>query len=119
MSTLSSIVRPTPTTATQTVVITREESRQDAIETARQLIESTSSTTYPHMSITPLIPRESHTNEQDETNQSRTEIRTRPISPLQVHQETPGTTPVGMATPIAPDLIWPSHPDIQGTSLFP
>ena len=119
MSTLSSIVRPTPTTATRTVVITREESRQDAIETARQLIGSTSSTTYPRMSITPLIPRESHTNEQDETNQSRTEIRTRPISPLQVHQETPGTTPVGMATPIAPDLIWPSHPDIQGTSLFP
>ena len=29
------------------------------------------------------------------------------------------TTPIGMATPIAPDLIWPSHPDIQGTSLFP
>ena len=71
------------------------------------------------MSITPLIPRESHINEQDETSQSRTEIRTRTISPLQVHQETPGTTPVGMATPIAPDLNWPSHPDIQGTSLFP
>ena len=119
LSTLSSIVRPTPTTATRTVVITREECRQDAIETARQLIGSASSTTYPCMSITPLTPRESHINEQDETNQSRTEIRTRPISPLQVHQETPGITPVGMATPIAPDLIWPSHPDIQGTSLFP
>ena len=24
-----------------------------------------------------------------------------------------------MATPIAQDLIWPGHPDIQGTSLFP
>ena len=35
LSTLSSVVRPTPT-ATRTVVITREESRQDAIETARQ-----------------------------------------------------------------------------------
>ena len=34
LSTLSSVVRPT--TATRTVVITREESRQDAIETARQ-----------------------------------------------------------------------------------
>ena len=119
LSTLSSIVRPTPTTATRTVVITREESRQDTIETARQLIGSTSSTTYPRMSITPLIPRESHTNEQDETSQSRTKIRTRTISPLQMHQETLGTTPVGMATPIASDLIWPSHPDIQGTSLFP
>ena len=62
------------------------------------------------MSIKPLTPREFHTNEQDETNQSRTEIRTRPISPLHVHQETPGITPVGMTTPIAPDLIWPSHP---------
>ena len=87
LSTLSSIVRPTPTTATQTVVITREESRQDVIETARQLIGSTSSTTYPCMSITPLIPRESHINEQDETSQSRTEIRTRTISPLQVHKK--------------------------------
>ena len=35
LSTLSSVVRPTPTTATRTIVITREESRQDAIETAR------------------------------------------------------------------------------------
>ena len=29
------------------------------------------------------------------------------------------TTPIGMATPIAQDLIWSGHPDIQGTSLFP
>ena len=29
------------------------------------------------------------------------------------------TTPIGMATPIAPDLVWPGHPDIQGTNLFP
>ena len=43
LSTLSSVVRPTPTTATRTVVITREESRQDALETARQLIGSASS----------------------------------------------------------------------------
>ena len=47
LSTLSSVVRPTPKTATRTVVITREESRQDAIETARQLIGSESPTTYP------------------------------------------------------------------------
>ena len=71
------------------------------------------------MSITPLASREPHTNEQDETNQSRTEMSTRPISPLPVAQETPSITPIGMVTPIAPDLIWPSHPDIQGTSLFP
>ena len=24
-----------------------------------------------------------------------------------------------MATSIVPDLIWPSHPDVQGTSLSP
>ena len=29
------------------------------------------------------------------------------------------TTLIRMATPIAQDLIWPGHPDIQGTSLFP
>ena len=89
------------------------------IETARQLIGSASSPIHPCISVTPLTPREFHTNEQDEANQSVAEIRTRPVSPLQGHQETPGVTPVGMATPIAPELIWPSHPDIQGTSLFP
>ena len=26
-------------------------------------------------------------------------------------------TPIGMATPIAPDLVWPGHPDIQGTMI--
>ena len=119
LSTLSSVVRPTPTTVTRTVVITREESRQDVIETARQLIGSVSPTTYPCMPTTTLASREPHANGHNEINRSRTEMRTRPISPLPVPQETPSTTPVGMATPIAPDLIWPSHPDIQGTSLFP
>ena len=71
-----------------------------------------SPTTYPHMPTTTLASRESHANGQDEINWSRTEMRTRPISPHPVPQETPSTTPVGMATPIAPDLIWPSHPDI-------
>ena len=119
LSTPSSVVRPTSTTATRTVVITREESRQDVIETARQLIGSASPTTYPCMSITPLASREPHINEQNETNQSGTEMRTRLISPLPIPHEAPSITPGGMATPIAPDLIWPSHPDIQGTSLFP
>ena len=45
MSTLSSVVRPMPMTATRTIAITREESRQDALETVRQLIGSTSHTT--------------------------------------------------------------------------
>ena len=46
-------------------------------------------------------------------------MRTRPTGPPQVPREILSTTPIGMATPIAPDPIWPSHPDIQGTSLFP
>ena len=54
LSTLSSVVRPTPTTATRTVVITREESRQDAIETGRQLIGSASPTAFLHMPTTTL-----------------------------------------------------------------
>ena len=29
------------------------------------------------------------------------------------------TTPIGMATPIAPDLVWLGHPNLQGTNLFP
>ena len=52
LSTLSSVVRPTPTTATRTVVITREESRQDALETARQLIGPTSPTAFMRMPTT-------------------------------------------------------------------
>ena len=84
LSTLSSVVRPTPTTATRTVLITREESRQDAIETARQLIGSASPTTYPRMPTTILASRETHANGDDEISRSRTEMRTRPISPLPV-----------------------------------
>ena len=45
MSTLSSMVRPMPTTATRTIAITKEESRQDALETVRQMVGSTSHTT--------------------------------------------------------------------------
>ena len=118
LSTLSSVVRPTPTAATRTVVIIREESRQDVIETARQLIGSASPTTFLHMPTTISASRESHLNEDDEIRPSRTEMRIRPTSPPPVPRETLITTPIWMATPIAPDLIWPSHPDIQGTSLF-
>ena len=63
--------------------------------------------------------REPCPNGDDGISQSRTEMRTRPTSPPRVPRETLTTTPIGMATPIAPDLIWPSHPDIQETSLFP
>ena len=66
LSTLSSVVRPTPTTATRTVVITREESRQDVIETARQLIGSASPTTCLCMPTTSSASREPHSNRDDE-----------------------------------------------------
>ena len=52
LSTLSSVVRPMPTTTTRTVAITREESRQDVLETARQLIGSMSSTAFMHVPTT-------------------------------------------------------------------
>ena len=113
LSTLSSVVRPTPTTTKRTVVITREESRQDAIETARELIGSASPTTYLHMSTTTLASREFHVGGNDEISQTRTEMRTGPTSPPPVPQEIPSTIPVEVATPIAPDLIWPSHPRNQ------
>ena len=89
LSTLSSVVRPTPTTATRTVAITREESRQDAIETVRQLIGSASPTTYPCIPTVTLTFREPHANGQDEINQSRIEMRTRSISPLPLPRKTP------------------------------
>ena len=118
LSTLSSVVRPMPTTATRTVAITREESRQDALETARQLIGSTSSTAFMHVLTTISTSQELHPNENEETNQSRIETRTRPCNPPPVSRMTETPTPIGMATPTAQDLIWPGHPDIQGTSLF-
>ena len=45
LSTLSSMVRPMPTTATRTVAITREDSRLDALATVQQMIGPTSTTT--------------------------------------------------------------------------
>ena len=96
LSTLSSVVRPTPTTATRTVVITREESRQDAIETARQLIGSASPTAFLRMPTTTSASREPCPNGDDGISQSRPEMRTRPTSPPPVPRETPTTTPIGM-----------------------
>ena len=119
LSTLSSVVRPMPTTSTRTVAITREESRQDALETARQLIGSISSTAFMCVPTTISTSQELCPNENEETDQSRVETRTRPSSPPPVSRMMETTTPTGMATPIAQDLIWPGHPDIQGTSLFP
>ena len=71
LSTLSSVVRPMPTTSTRTVAITREESRQDALETARQLIGSTSSTAFMPVPTTIPTSRELHPNKNEDTNQSK------------------------------------------------
>ena len=119
LSTLSSVVRPTPMTATRTIAITREESRQDALETARQMMRSTSFTVFRHMPTNISTSQELFHNEEEEMDQARVEPRTRISSPPIVSRMTATTTPIGTATPIAQDLIWPGHPDIQETNLFP
>ena len=119
MSTLSSMVRPMPMTATRTIAITREESRQDALETVRQLIGSTAHTTILPVPTTNTATQEPCLNDNDDVNTSNNEVRSRLSSSHLDSGMTDMTTPIGMATPIAPDLVWPGHPDIQGTSLFP
>ena len=119
MSTLSSMVRSMPTTATKTIAITREESRQDALETVRQMVGPTSHTTVLPMSTTNTVTQEPCVNANDDINTTTNEVRPRILSPRLDSQITDMMTPIGMATPIAPDLVWPGHPDIQGTSLFP
>ena len=119
ISTLSSVVRPMLTTATRTIAITREESQQDALETVRQLIGSTSHTTILPVPTTNTASKESHSDDNDDINTPNNEVRLRLASSHLGSRMTDMTTLIGMATPIAPDLVWPSHPDIQGTSLFP
>ena len=118
ISTLSSVVRPMPMTATRTIAITREESQQDALETVRQLIGSMSHATILPVPTTTTAPHEIR-SDGDDINVSNNEVRLRLLSSHLDSRMTDMTTPIGMATPIAPDLVWPSHPDIQGTSLFP
>ena len=50
---------------------------------------------------------------------THTITETRLSSPPAMSRVTGTTAPIGMATPISQDLIWPGHPDIQGTSFFP
>ena len=119
MSTLSSMVSPMPMTATRTIAITREESHQDALETVRQMVGPTSSTTVLPMSTTTMITQEPCVNTNNNINMFTNEVRPRILSPHLDSRMTDMTTPIGMATPTAPDLIWPGHPDIQGTNLFP
>ena len=119
MSTLSSVVSPMPTTATRTIAITREESRQDALETVRQMIGSTPSSTVLPMSNNTSVTHEPCVNTPNNVNTSVNEVGPRVSGSYLDSGMTDITTPIGMATPIAPDLVWPGHPDLQGTNLFP
>ena len=119
ISTLSSVVRPMPTTATRTIAITREESQWDALETVRQLIGSMSHTTILPVPTTSAAPQELCSDDNDNINSSNNGVRPKPSTSHIESRMTDMTTQIGMATPIAPDLVWPSHPDIQGNSLLP
>ena len=119
MSTLSSVVSPMPTTATRTIAITREESRQDALETVRQMIGFTPSSTVLPMSNNTSVTHEPCVNTPNNVNTSVNEVGPRVSGPYLDSGMTDIMTPIGMATPIAPDLVWPGHPDLQGTTLFP
>ena len=107
-------------TATRTIAITKEESCQDNLKTVRQMIGPTSSSTVllPMSTITTVI-QEPCVNTNDSINTLTNEVRPRISSSHLDSGMIDMTTPIEMATPIAPDLIWPGHPDVQGTSLFP
>ena len=105
ISTLSSVVRPMPTTATRTIAITREESWQDALETVRQLIGTVSHTTNLPVPTTTTAPHETCSDGDDDINTSNNAVRPRLSSSHLDSRMTDMTTPIGMATPIAPDLI--------------
>ena len=98
MSTLSSMVRPMPTTATRTIAITREESRQDALDTVRQLIGSTSHTTILPVPATNTAAQESCLDDNDDINTSNDEMRPKLSSSHLDSRMTNITTPIGMAT---------------------
>ena len=78
--------------------------------TTTTVVASTTTTTSQGM-------RSSMRNREIQTTTTMTE--TRLTSPPPASRLTRAIAPMGMATPISQDLIWPGHPDIQGTSLFP
>ena len=85
----------------------------------RQLIGSTTHTAILPVPITNTATQKPRLNDNDDINTSNTEVGPRFSSSHLDSRMTDMTTPIGMATPIAPDLVWPGHLDIQGTSLFP
>ena len=101
MSMISGRTTRVPTTATRIIPITREESRHNALEAVRRLVGPNSATAFQSM-----------------TEPMRDEVRV--MSPPPVPQSTGTISPqVGTAVPISHDLIWPGHPEIRGTTLFP
>ena len=106
MSTLSSIVRPTPTTAARIMAITQAGGRDDAIETVRRLLEPTSTAipvTTPNTAIN--IPRMDLMVSPSTVQATHTITETRLSSPPTMSRVTRTTAPTRMATPISQDLI--------------
>ena len=119
ISTLSSMVQPT-TTATRTVAITQEGSRDDAIATVRRLLGTTSTTTATTTSNANVSTSRVTFTVSTSTVQTAPMITETRLSSTPTISRVIGTTaPIGMTAPISQDIIWPGHPDIQGTSLFP
>ena len=77
LSTLSSMVSPMPTTTTRTIAITREESRQNALETVRQMIGPTSSSTVLPISASTAVTQEPCVSTHDSVNMTTNEVRPR------------------------------------------
>ena len=106
------MVKPTQTTATRTVAITREGGRDDAIKAVRRLLGPTSTATAMTTPNTTNIPR-MHFMVSTSTGQSTHTITETRLSSLPTVSRVTGTTaPIGMATPISQDLIRPGHQDI-------
>ena len=68
---------------------------------------------------TTAMPQEMRSSMGNQEIQATSATDTRLPSPPSVSRITGTTASIEMAIPIAQDLIWPGHPDIQGTSLFP
>ena len=101
MSTISGMTTTVPTTATRIIPITQEESRSRALEAVRRLVGPNSET------ASQLV-----------TESMRDEVRV--MSPPPVPRTTGAIAlQVGTAVPMSQDLIWPGHPEIRGTTLFP
>ena len=101
MSIISGRTTTVPTIATRIIPITREESRNRALEAVRRLVGPNSATA-----------------SQSVTEPMRDEVRA--TSPPPVPQTTGAISPqVRTAVPISHDLIWPGHAEIRGTTLFP